>query len=276
MPLADLIKGTKLDGKSETVQMDKKSSRLSDEEREIIDDSMRDGTYMKSPNGKPTNLDRDKWVQVRTKSFKDWFGDWELGQKTINIVKTGIEHGFKNFEEARDWAKKNISMILSNDETNGKGNIRISNTAIDKFISESSITKSDSKDIHLAVLKILPDVIRESIDAEQHPDYMKGADGVRRYENGKNKDVTIHRLYGAVDIDGNIHRVKVTLKENVNDPNAPHKAYSFEATKIELLAGQHEEAADVSEPSSRNSNNSILIVNLLNGVDKSYEKGKKL
>ncbi len=73
MPLADLIKGTKLDGKSETVQMDKKSSRLSDEEREIIDDSMRDGTYMKSPNGKPTNLDRDKWVQVRTKSFKDWF-----------------------------------------------------------------------------------------------------------------------------------------------------------------------------------------------------------
>jgi hypothetical protein len=51
------------------------------------------------------------------------------------------------------------------------------------------------------------------------------------------------------------------------------KAYSYEATKIELLAGQH---GDVSSTSPRNSNNSISVVNLLNGVEKSYEKGKKL
>lgn len=35
------------------------------------------GTYMMAPNGEPTNLSEDQWVQVRTPEFKRWFGDWE-------------------------------------------------------------------------------------------------------------------------------------------------------------------------------------------------------
>lgn len=30
-----------------------------------------------APNGKPSNLNERQWVHVRTKAFKDWFGDWE-------------------------------------------------------------------------------------------------------------------------------------------------------------------------------------------------------
>lgn len=37
----------------------------------------KDGTFMKAPNGKPTNLTELQWLQVRTKAFTDWFGDWE-------------------------------------------------------------------------------------------------------------------------------------------------------------------------------------------------------
>lgn len=33
--------------------------------------------WMKAPNGKPTNLTEQQWLQVRTPSFKAWFGDWE-------------------------------------------------------------------------------------------------------------------------------------------------------------------------------------------------------
>ncbi len=40
------------------------------------DGSMKKG-YMKAPNGKPTNLSEDQWLQVRTPNFKKWFGDWE-------------------------------------------------------------------------------------------------------------------------------------------------------------------------------------------------------
>lgn len=33
--------------------------------------------WVKAPNGKPTNLTENQWVQVRTPAFKQWFGDWE-------------------------------------------------------------------------------------------------------------------------------------------------------------------------------------------------------
>lgn len=39
--------------------------------------AIKDGTFMKAPNGNPTKLNEQQWLQVRTKAFKDWFGDWE-------------------------------------------------------------------------------------------------------------------------------------------------------------------------------------------------------
>ena len=47
------------------------------EEADIVKRAKADGTYMKAPNGKQSNLSPRQWVQVRTKAFKDWFGDWE-------------------------------------------------------------------------------------------------------------------------------------------------------------------------------------------------------
>lgn len=39
------------------------------------------GTFMKAPNGKSTNLTERQWLQVRTKAFKEGFGDWENNPK---------------------------------------------------------------------------------------------------------------------------------------------------------------------------------------------------
>lgn len=57
------------------------------------------------------------------------------------------------------------------------------------FLSEKAVGKSESKDVHLAVLRVLPEVIRESVDAEQHADYRKGeggkgTEGERRHPGG--------------------------------------------------------------------------------------------
>lgn len=190
----------------------------------------------------------------------------------INVVEAEANHGLKNFDDGRKWAKENIARTYDNEETNGKGNIRISNTAIDKFMSEKAVAKSESKDVHMAVLKVLPDIIRESVDAEQHEDRIKDENGIRKAGNTVNPDVMIHRLYGAVDIAGKIYRVKVTLKENVRTKETS-KAYSYEATKIELLSGQ---SGDVTMTSPRNDNNSILTAKLLKDIEKSYGKGVKL
>jgi site-specific DNA-cytosine methylase len=188
----------------------------------------------------------------------------------VNVVEAEAGHGFKNYAEAKTWAKEHIARTYSGEETGGKGDIRISNAAVDKYLSQSAVDKSESKDVHLAVLKVLPDVIRESVDAEQHADFKKGEDGVRSAANGVNPNVTIHRLYGAVRMDGKVYRVKVTLKEDTQNEKLAKKAYSYEATKIELLAGTLVKPED-DDP---NTNNSITAANLLNGVEKSYDGGK--
>ena len=213
----------------------------------------------------------------------------------INVVEGNLEHGFKNYAEAKDWAKKQIARTYSSEETGGKGDIRISNAAINKYLSQSAVDKSDSKDVHLSVLKVLPEVIRESVDAEQHADYKKGEDGVRSAKNGINPNVTIHRLYGAVRMDGKVYRVKVTLKEDKTskEPKVPH---SYEATKIELFAGTLGNSDNSLSPNTNNSipkewlagtlvkpkgdnpntNNSISAAKLLENVGMSYNPDEKV
>lgn len=39
-----------------------------------------------APNGKPTNLTPEQYKLVRTKAFKDWFGDWENSPETASKV----------------------------------------------------------------------------------------------------------------------------------------------------------------------------------------------
>lgn len=49
---------------------------ISSEMQVIKERSIADGTFMKAPNGNPTNLTERQWLQVRTKNFINWFGDW--------------------------------------------------------------------------------------------------------------------------------------------------------------------------------------------------------
>lgn len=70
------------------------------------------GTFMKAPNGEPTNLTERQWLQVRTRAFKDWFGDWEHdpahASKVLDengeplVVYHGTpNHGFTVFDAKR-------------------------------------------------------------------------------------------------------------------------------------------------------------------------------
>ena len=102
-----------------------------------------------------------------------------------------------------------------------------------------------------------------------HPDYLKNEKG-ERDTSGYNPNVLIHRLYGAVNIDGKDYRVKTTVKENLESNT--NKAYSYDVAEIELLDGQ----TGTPEANHRKSNNSITTANLLKNVEKSYDPGKKL
>ena len=43
-------------------------------------------TFMKAPNGKNSNLSERQWLQVRTKAFKEWFGDWQSNPSKASKV----------------------------------------------------------------------------------------------------------------------------------------------------------------------------------------------
>ena len=218
-----------------------------------------------------------------------------LADREVMVVRADADHGFMNYKEAKAWAKQHVAKVYNNEETGGKGDVRISNAAIDKFMSQSAVDKSDDKNVHMSVLKALPEVLKNSIDVETHPDFLKGEDGKRSPENGMNKDVLVHRCYGAVSIDGKPYRVKITLKENVKTRETTH-THSYEATKIELLAGQHGDVTMTSprnsnsskqvelsagtwenqEGPSPNTNNSISAAKLLENVEMSYNPGVKV
>ena len=50
---------------------------------DIKSKAVKDSTFMKAPNGNPTNLNERQWLQVRTPEFKEWFGDTTENDPTL-------------------------------------------------------------------------------------------------------------------------------------------------------------------------------------------------
>lgn len=73
------------------------------EEETILKNALRDGQgNLLAPNGKISNLTEKQYAQVRTKAFKEWFGDWENDPENASKVIDGngeplvVYHGTKN------------------------------------------------------------------------------------------------------------------------------------------------------------------------------------
>ena len=78
------FKNPKLSG--ENLRQQRKNS-ITEEMQSIKTKAQSDGTFMLAPNGEPTNLTERQWLQVRTESFKEWFGDWENEPEEASQMK---------------------------------------------------------------------------------------------------------------------------------------------------------------------------------------------
>ena len=201
-----------------------------------------------------------------------------LADKEVRVVEVP-RHPFtgeKPISQARRWAKGNIvgehTLI---DSSNREVPYAISGKAIEKYLSETAIKKSANIGVHLAVLTKLPEIIRESVEAEIHPDYRKGPDGKRRIENGYDDDKLIHRFYGTVSIEEKPYRVKTTIQES-KTPTEAIKPHSFEVTEIELLP--EDNSSIKMEPTASDYQGQLPhgTAKLLKGIEKSYDSGKFL
>lgn len=277
-----------------------------DEMQRYIASKSNGGTHFRMELGKTFSDSKENFDGVRDRAVEEkGIVMPNLNKESINVVPVE-KHSFKGnnegaIENARKWAKENLV-------TTGKSELptmrdgtpyTISKKAVDKYLSSSAVSKSDDLGVHLSVLPKLTDVIHESIEAEIHPDYNKDENENRSIENGYGDNILVHRLYGAVRLDGKTYRVKTTMQEfRGGEENKPH---SYEVTKIELLGSPgerenpdkpHSDAPSNSEnelldtpgtavlPDSSHldmtPSNSISVAKLLNGVEKSYDSGKKL
>lgn len=111
--------------------------------QQIKDEAIANGTFMKAPNGKDTNLNERQWLQVRSKNFRSWFGDFlndpqnaskvvddngeplivlhgnrvrdlEEFNRSKNIAKpSGLKEYFDYFTTNRKLAEKYATKLLS-------------------------------------------------------------------------------------------------------------------------------------------------------------------
>jgi hypothetical protein len=144
---------------------------LSDEEKKIVETAKANDTYMKAPNGKPTNLSEKQWTQVRTTAFKNWFGDWEKAariekvRRSKAVVISGSEYKDKyelNRDSAKEWIKDNL-----------RGEYTIADTeeivSLTKVGANKVTSHGMSNKAHLQSIAAIPQLIRNAIFIEERP-----------------------------------------------------------------------------------------------------------
>ena len=97
-------------------------SFVNKEKASIKKKAVADGTFMKAPNGKDTNLTEDQWLSVRTAAFKNWFGDWE--HDPSNASKVVDENGEPRVVYHGSGAKFNTfshKFAMKNGAVKGRG-----------------------------------------------------------------------------------------------------------------------------------------------------------
>lgn len=118
--------GNYANGSSSQLHVADSLLRENDELSSIIEKAKEDGSYMKAPNGKKSNLNERQWAQVRTRTFKEWFGDWENDpehasqvldeNKEPRVVYHGTNAQFEVFDSSKA-NKGDKGYFFTNDST---------------------------------------------------------------------------------------------------------------------------------------------------------------
>jgi hypothetical protein len=178
--------------------------RMSEDEeiKEII--AKADGTYMKAPNGKPTNLNDRQWAQVRTKAFKKWSGDWEMFFKK-NFLLSGESVSLLGGYEFAKVEGKTLQEQVS-DFYDTFGNKAVSPIYGDVVLDKRGIDDSyahgigRNKAIACAAVK---DVIEKGIVIDYHT-------------NHKGRGYNTAIIAAPIQINGERYICQVVIRQNTN------------------------------------------------------------
>ena len=188
-----------------------------------------DGTkkrgWLLAPNGKPTNLTERQWVQVRTPSFKKWFGDWEK-LATANAI----------LEEAEIVSNEKL-LNMPREEQRVEAR-RIFDSLVNSLGPDEKITTTDGRPVRLSyvgfreikqhsadphTLALVP-ILREVISSAHYI-----GDGDPKVKNGRRMD---YHLYARrVNVGDGSMIARIVLREDVNG----NIFYDEELTSLEYI-----------------------------------------
>lgn len=138
-----------------------KDKQYTQEMLEIKRKAIENGTFMKAPNGQPTNQpDERHWLIIRTEGFKARYGNWENFAPTVSLTEkmhmgtSGThfyEYTINNSEGNSEWhlsisvdTKTKIIEIQGIEATKGKGLWRNSLIALQLKFRDYTINSTDS------------------------------------------------------------------------------------------------------------------------------------
>lgn len=186
----------------------------------IVERAKADGTWMKAPNGKPTKLNEKQWAQVRTKAFKDWFGDWEKVARIEKLRKSkpieirGDEYKGK-YELNRDSAKRFIKDNLRSEYT-------VKDTGETILLAKDGTQKVTShsmgNEAHLKLIVAIPEMIDAAVFIDELPN---------------EKDNNKYNSYRYYVVGLKIGGVDYTAKLTVGVDAYGNKYYDHSLTEIE-------------------------------------------
>ena len=241
---------------------------LSDEEKKIVETAKANDTYMKAPNGKPTNLSEKQWTQVRTKAFKKWFGDWEKAarieklrrSKAVKITEADYEDKYDlTRNSAKQWAKDNIRGEYMIADTGEK--VNVSKVSINEVLSHGERDAAHLKSIS-SIGKLLHNAIfiTETPNAKDNDKY----ESYRYYIEG-------------VKIDGEDYTAKIVVGVKNGKTYYDHRLTKIEkGSLLDSLNGLSNSVAEKQQTSFTGKDSKLLSILQTNSSKVVDENGEPM
>lgn len=206
-----------------------------------------------------------------------------LNDAQVKVVDVPRHHYTGNIAEATrqaieaakaKFAPNGKARTLRYDNFGATFDYSISGSAVEESLNPKQQAKSVNKGVHIAMAEHLDEIIGQSIEVEEHPDYLKNEKGERNTSIINDKAL-MHRFYGAVVVDGVPYRVMTLMREDrrFNEGNAVH---AYEVQKIEVLDEETPNTPNGSHTSKVNALVPVAVAKVIKNVEKSYDTGKNL
>lgn len=146
---------------------------------------------------------------------------WGRLEKVKAFILRTRELAFKISAKRREEVEQRLNSYVGTSFTLSDGTTAFfSNRSKGKMLSNTAVSKSDSRELHYLAVSNVPQLMQKAIKGWVKPD------------KGRSPDLKgIARYFAGFEHEGKTYGVKITLKQH-KDKNTPNKAYSIEAVEV--------------------------------------------